>query len=198
MALTDIDLAGVGTKTALVGAVFAGEDDCFMVLIPGKEDTTTPRPVALDTVEWKTFLRQTDLQEISIMVEDAETGKLKRALLRKCERQVGKHISWNVFRRDNFTCRYCGAKDKPLTVDHLVTWESGGPTTEENLVASCGKCNNTRGEMPYDEWLKDPYYQRVKKGLDYATRFANDALVPTLANIPRTPIKEPGKKRNRR
>ena len=111
-----------------------------------------------------------------------------RAIIRKCERQVSQHISWKVYRRDNFRCRYCGFEDGPLTVDHLVTWESGGPTTEENLVACCKRCNNRRGETPFDEWLKDPYFLRVSQGLSMSEKFSLQALLPTLADIPRNPI----------
>jgi hypothetical protein len=82
-------------------------------------------------------------------------------------------------------------------VDHLVTWESGGPSIEENLVASCSKCNNARGETPYEEWLMSPYYKRVSANLGYQDKFANQVIVSRLANIPVTPLK-PGKKRKRR
>jgi len=199
MSLLDINLPGVGREVVLVGAVFAGENDSYFVTIPGKEDTPTPRQVSLTSDEWKTFLRQTDLMEVEVTVED-EHGKLKRAIIRKCERQVSRHISWVVFRRDGFACRYCGRDDGPLTVDHLITWESGGPTTEENLVACCGRCNNLRGETPLAEWFMSSVYKRVSARLTMQQKFANQALVGTLANIPICVIKEkkPGKKRRRR
>jgi 5-methylcytosine-specific restriction endonuclease McrA len=40
----------------------------------------------------------------------------------------------NIFRRDNYTCQYCGAQDVPLTVDHIVPKVLGGSETWENLV----------------------------------------------------------------
>lgn len=49
-----------------------------------------------------------------------------------------------VLRRDKYTCRYCrGYAD---TVDHVLPESRGGPTTWENCVAACMKCNNLKGD----------------------------------------------------
>ena len=196
MNFNDINLPEVGRSIQLVGAVYADQHSAIMVLLPDADDVESPTPVAMDSEQWKAFLRQTDLVEFEATVEGPD-GKLQRAIIRKSNRQISKIVSWNVFRRDDYTCRYCGRDDVPLTVDHLVTWESGGPHTEENLVASCSKCNNARGEMDFADWLLDAFYKRVSKGLSFEQRFANDAIAPRLANIERTPLKD-GKKRKRR
>jgi hypothetical protein len=195
MPLRDINMAEVGRSIQLAGAVYADQHRAWMVLLPG-DDVEDPTPVALTVEEWTEFLRQTDLVEVAALVRDSETGNIGKAIIRKSNRQISQHISWQVFRRDEFKCRYCGADEVPLTVDHLVTWESGGPSTPENLVASCSKCNNARGETPYADWLMSPYYKRVSGGLGYQVKFANQGLIPTLADIPVTPLKD-GKKRKR-
>lgn len=197
MSLRDIKLAEIGRSIQLMGAVYGSESDAFVVLIPGEEPVEDLRSVELTLDEWQEFLRQTDLVEVQALVKNEATKRVGKAIVRKSSRQVAKHTSWVVFRRDDFTCRYCGANDVPMTVDHLVTWEDGGPSIEENLVCSCSKCNNKRGTMPYADWLLSPYYRRVSKDLDYQIRFANQALVATLGNIPITPLK-PGKKRKKR
>lgn len=200
MPLRDINMAEVGRSIQLVGAVYADQQKHYLVMLPDEADGIEhefTKVVGLTLDEWNEFLRQTDLVEVEALVAGAgENGKPGKAIVRKCQRQVAKHTSWVVYRRDEYTCRYCGADDVPLTVDHLVTWESGGPSIEANLVTSCGKCNNKRGEMPFVDWLNDPYYRRVSAKLSHAQRFANQALVPTLANIPVTPLKA-GKKRKR-
>lgn len=94
-------------------------------------------------------------------------------------------VSWKVFKRDGYACRYCGNDDVPLTIDHLVLWEEGGPSTVENLVSACKKCNRTRGNTPYADWLKHRYYLKVSKGLTADVRQQNDDLVATLDAIPR-------------
>jgi 5-methylcytosine-specific restriction endonuclease McrA len=49
-----------------------------------------------------------------------------------------------VFARDNWTCQYCGARAN-LTVDHVVPRSKGGPSSWENIVASCAPCNRRKG-----------------------------------------------------
>ena len=52
----------------------------------------------------------------------------------------------NVFRRDNFTCQYCGKGFKPgeLTLDHIIPRSKGGVLNWLNSVASCFECNNKK------------------------------------------------------
>ncbi len=49
-----------------------------------------------------------------------------------------------VFARDDWTCQYCGARSN-LTVDHVVPRSKGGPSSWENIVASCAPCNRRKG-----------------------------------------------------
>lgn len=52
----------------------------------------------------------------------------------------------NVFKRDNFTCQYCGTS-KDLTLDHVVPKAKGGKSTWHNLVTACKKCNARKGDF---------------------------------------------------
>lgn len=56
---------------------------------------------------------------------------------------VSKRTRFEVLRRDNHTCRYCGgvAPDVTLTVDHVVPVALGGNDGPSNLVAACRDCN---------------------------------------------------------
>jgi 5-methylcytosine-specific restriction endonuclease McrA len=47
----------------------------------------------------------------------------------------------SVLARDNYTCQYCGARGRELTIDHVVPRWCGGPHSWENLVACCRRCN---------------------------------------------------------
>jgi 5-methylcytosine-specific restriction endonuclease McrA len=49
-----------------------------------------------------------------------------------------------VFARDDWTCQYCGARSN-LTVDHVIPRSKGGPSSWENIVASCAPCNLRKG-----------------------------------------------------
>ena len=50
-----------------------------------------------------------------------------------------------IFRRDNYTCQYCGTRVGTLTIDHVVPKRLGGEHTWENLVTACSACNHVNG-----------------------------------------------------
>jgi len=52
-----------------------------------------------------------------------------------------------VFARDDWTCQYCGSRSSHLTVDHVIPRSKGGPSTWENIVASCAPCNRRKADM---------------------------------------------------
>lgn len=196
MKLEELDLHEVGVSIQMVGVVFEDARDRLRMMVPFPGESSAGPVVSLDMTlpEWQTFLAQTDSVEVQALVRDADGG-VGRAVVRKCERQISQNVSWAVFRRDFYRCRYCGNGEVPLTVDHLVLWEDGGPSTEANLVASCKKCNNTRGNTPYAEWLKSSYYAKVSRTLPPAIQEANELLVYTLSSIPVTPLKAKRKRR---
>ncbi|MBI3361669.1 MAG: HNH endonuclease [Chloroflexi bacterium] len=50
-----------------------------------------------------------------------------------------------VFRRDNYTCQYCGRQTSHLTIDHVLPRHRGGGHHWDNLVAACPACNRQKG-----------------------------------------------------
>ena len=56
---------------------------------------------------------------------------------------VSKRLRFEVLRRDNHTCQYCGEKapDVTLHVDHVKPKTLGGTDGPDNLVAACKDCN---------------------------------------------------------
>ena len=50
-----------------------------------------------------------------------------------------------IFRRDNYTCQYCGQKEIGLTIDHVTPRHLGGKHNWENLVTACPVCNHKKG-----------------------------------------------------
>lgn len=57
---------------------------------------------------------------------------------------VSQRLRFEILRRDNHACRYCGgrAPDVALTVDHVVPVTLGGTDDASNLVTACGPCNS--------------------------------------------------------
>jgi hypothetical protein len=182
--LKDINLLDVGHSIAMVGALYAGKGKVYGVLFPEGQGDARQAPVEmldLTLDDWKEFLNQTD----TLPVEAYPDGSGQKAILRKSNREVDNTVSWAVYRRDKYVCRYCANDKVPLTVDHLVRWEERGPWIEANLVTACRKCNKTRGDMSYADWLKSEFYRRVSKNLTPEVRAANEAILGTLDKIPR-------------
>jgi 5-methylcytosine-specific restriction endonuclease McrA len=57
---------------------------------------------------------------------------------------IKKQVRFEVFKRDKFTCQYCGKKapDVVLNVDHIKPVANGGDNNIINLITSCFDCNN--------------------------------------------------------
>jgi 5-methylcytosine-specific restriction endonuclease McrA len=68
--------------------------------------------------------------------------RLKRSVSRK-----------GIILRDASGCQYCGRKfeSRELTLDHVIPRSRGGQSTWENLVASCVRCNNRKGNRTPQE-----------------------------------------------
>jgi len=59
---------------------------------------------------------------------------------------------FEVFKRDNFKCQYCG-KNPPdiiLEVDHVIPKSKGGDDDINNLTTSCFDCNRGKKNIPLD------------------------------------------------
>ena len=68
----------------------------------------------------------------------------------------------NLLRRDSYICQYCGVKNKPMTLDHIIPKQRGGKDTWENLVAACTKCNNKKNNRTPKE-SNMPLMRKPKK-----------------------------------
>lgn len=194
----DLPISDIGSSLQIAGVLYAGADGhrAFLLMLPEEPAIAAGAPVLhLDADLWTRVVRQSDLMEFMADTVD-DQGRKRKVILRKAERQVSQHISWEVFRRDGYACCYCGTDSVPLTVDHLVPWEDGGPTIPANLLTACKKCNQARGNMPYEEWLGSSYYLRVSRGLTDGRLRRNRELVHSLEQIPVTPLK-PGKRKSR-
>lgn len=182
--LTNVNLLDFGNNILLGGVIYSGNDTNYICMIPNEGDINDEFCILdLDTEDWKQVIRQTDIMETEILQKAAD-GKITKATIRKSTRIIEQGISWRVYKRDNYQCRYCGIDGIPMTVDHLVLWEEGGPSIEENLLTSCRKCNKTRGRMQYADWLNSRYYQKVSQNISPEIKILNSELVGTLKDIP--------------
>jgi hypothetical protein len=64
---------------------------------------------------------------------------------------LSKKTRFEVFKRDQFQCSYCGAHPSEtvmLEVDHVIPVAEGGTNDIENLVTACWDCNRGKGAVP--------------------------------------------------
>lgn len=79
---------------------------------------------------------------------------------------VSKRIRFEIFKRDSFTCRYCG-KGSPkvvLEVDHIIPRCEGGTDDEMNLITSCFDCNRGKAGVNLSEIVtgEDPHDKAIE------------------------------------
>ena len=94
----------------------------------------------------------------------------------------------NIFKRDRFTCQYCGRQpgSEELTIDHVVPRAQGGTSTWENCVLACIDCNAKKADrtpaqarMPLSRepvrpvWK--PLYSSYKLRIESWSKFVSEA-----------------------
>lgn len=110
----------------------------------------------LETVsEWN---KETDRQSISginylnslISEEQSNSNKINF----RGSRKINSRLRISVFKRDNHTCKVCGASPKnsgtQLHVDHITPWSKGGKTHIDNLQTLCSTCNLGKSNQIFD------------------------------------------------
>lgn len=78
---------------------------------------------------------------------------------------IGKKVRFEVFKRDSFTCQYCGASapDVVLQVDHIDPVSKGGEHSVMNFITSCQGCNAGKSDRLISD---DSVIKRQKEQLD--------------------------------
>ena len=68
-------------------------------------------------------------------------------------KSLSKRVRFEVFKRDSFSCQYCGAKapDVVLHVDHIQPVAEGGDNDLLNLVTACVGCNSGKAAVPLSD-----------------------------------------------
>lgn len=66
---------------------------------------------------------------------------------------LSKKVRFEVFKRDSFTCQYCGASapNTILRIDHINPVAKGGTDDILNLITSCFDCNSGKSDIELDD-----------------------------------------------
>ena len=111
-------------------------------------------------------------------------------------------MRFEVFKRDRFTCQYCGKKspDVTLQIDHITPVSKGGSDEIVNLITSCPECNLGKTNVLLDdnsafgrqrEYLENLQARREqiemmfewKKSLDVLKDHSTDLFVDYIKDI---------------
>jgi len=80
-------------------------------------------------------------------------------------KNVSCRLRFEIFKRDNFTCRYCGRRSPEviLEVDHIIPLAKGGTDDPMNRTTSCWHCNRGKADIPLTEVLtgEDPHDKAI-------------------------------------
>jgi len=76
-------------------------------------------------------------------------------MIKRPQRIERKMTRIEIFRRDDYTCQYCGKETRHLTLDHVIPRSRHGEHTWENVVSACVPCNRTKaGRTPEEAGMK--------------------------------------------
>jgi hypothetical protein len=62
---------------------------------------------------------------------------------------IGKSLQELIWQRADSRCEYCQVPQNrdtlPFEIDHIIAFQHGGPTIEDNLALACFACNHHKG-----------------------------------------------------
>ena len=125
----------------------------------------------IGTISWKKAVSMFCMNKVVVLAEYDEevrspSTKMKIPSVIALKHGKSKKINSvrfsrnNLWLRDEAKCQYCGTNSNinDFTIDHVNPRCNGGKTTWENVVVSCYKCNQKKGEKT----LKECGYKLIK------------------------------------
>ena len=81
---------------------------------------------------------------------------IRLAFMAKRPHRSGRKLTrLEVFKRDHYSCQYCGKETRQLTLDHIIPRYRGGQHTWENVVSACVSCNRRKaGRTPQEARMR--------------------------------------------
>ena len=112
---------------------------------------TTKRAISLMLSEKATMLENGRGFIRSVNRKHPAPSVIRLGRMIKRPRPSVKLTKSEVFRRDHYTCQYCGEKAQELTIDHIIPRSKDGPHTWNNLITACPSCNIKKGDRTAKE-----------------------------------------------
>jgi 5-methylcytosine-specific restriction endonuclease McrA len=77
------------------------------------------------------------------------------SIVKRPRRSERKMTRLEIFKRDQYTCQYCGKETHHLTLDHIIPRYREGQHSWENVVSACVPCNRRKaGRTPQEAGMK--------------------------------------------
>lgn len=113
------------------------------------------------------------IKHIIVEVAGFDTQKMRNPEISGVEYQqgtlLGYHVREYLFEKFNRTCVYCGIKDIPLEIEHVIPRSRGGSDRVDNLAIACHHCNNDKNTATAEEYGFPRVQARVKQSLVIST-----------------------------
>lgn len=127
------------------------EDGQYMTFdFDGWRDICEAKFALEDFTEWDDWIRTVNFAvQVPRVVRLLDYDRMPRNMVKFNRR--------NVFLRDENRCQYCGKKfgANHLSLDHVMPRSRGGPSTWENIVCACLRCNVRKGgRTPQEAGMK--------------------------------------------
>jgi len=111
-----------------------------------------------------------------VEVASFDTQKMQNPEISGVEYQQGELQGYEVreylLEKWGRKCAYCGKKDVPLEIEHIVPRSRGGSDRVSNLTIACHECNQTKGNQTAEEFGHPQIQAKAEKSLK-ATAFMN-------------------------
>jgi|SRR5205807_1951816 len=113
----------------------------------------------VNTLTWVTRLRKVcNITAISMERVKFDMQLLENPEISGIEYQQGTLQGYEIreylLEKWNRACAYCGKKDVPLQIEHMVSRAKLGSNRISNLCLACGKCNIAKGTKDIRDFLK--------------------------------------------
>ena len=114
----------------------------------------------LTTMTWvKRLIKFCPIGSIAMELVKFDCHKMQRPEISGQEYQEGTLYQYEIreylLSKWNRTCAYCGAKNVPLEVEHIVPRSRGGSSRASNLTLACVPCNRAKSNLDIREFLRD-------------------------------------------
>lgn len=139
----------------------------------------------------KYYIENKELISIRMSKYHAKDESKLKNRTRKNKRDAMKRSLLNTFTKDDwekclthfeYSCAYCGEREKTFHQDHFVPISKGGEFTKYNVIPACETCNISKSNKPFKDWYIEQSFhdkdreEKVLKYLNYKNEIQQISL----------------------